>query len=237
MKQLAQIFTILILLFNNSGVTQDYIRPDIDSALLRLLESAHKESKSECNLRFTETKKILSDFYNEVRTNKSGQFDFKQFASYNSTVVKVLERYVKKSDFEKIKFFVAELLYEQYSMRSCFSSEAYPLDGLLTLSQSYKAVKTVVKDPMMDLLEWYEFIDLINTMVDDWQAYDCIDFSIIQKHFPNISESQHSLLKEKSNECLSTFLKSLESGYRLDFEIPCEEFGESIHSILFMYSK
>lgn len=207
----------------------------LDKSLISLWTSADDQDAERCIELLAKVNIYLDSFYSVLENNKTPHFDKKQYVKYTSTVLNVLKSQVDKHNYTKVKFFVWELLFENYSLRECLVYDDYPLDRLLVLSESYKTVHITVKDPMMDLLEWFEFTQLVDRLVENWGQYDCLTIEQIQKYFPHISEEKHLFQKQKANTCLTIFIESIRSALTDEYEIPCEDLGFAISDILKLY--
>lgn len=231
------ICTIFLLSFFQTTEAQDPLSKYalLDQSLIALWNYAHTQNGEKCIELANEIDEQLKTLYSNLDRTNSHQKENKKYKTYTAKVILVLLHQADKKNFKNIKFFAIELLYENYSLRDCFEQKGYPLDAMMLLSESYTKVHKTVEDPMMDLLEWFEFSKQVNEMVDRWEKYNCIPNATIQKYFPHISGIQHQLQKEKANNCLNDFLGSLESGYRKDFILPCEDLGDALSTLMKLY--
>ena len=116
-----------------------------------------------------------------------------------------------------------------------FTSTSYPLYYILNMVEYYSEIGETVHDQMFGLKYWFEFEDIVNAFQSEWKAFDSKSTAEIKKCFPFITNIEHNSAKEKVEKCLSYFLASLESGYRSDFEIPCDELGGALYELMVLY--
>lgn len=112
----------------------------------------------------------------------------------------------------------------------------YPLDQILNMVEYYSEIEETVYDQMFGLKYWFEFEDSVNAFQCEWNAYAEIDTVDITECFSSITKMEHDKAKGKIEECLAYFLDSLESGFRSDFEIPCDELGVALDDLLYLYA-
>lgn len=213
-----------------------FIFEPLDQSLISLWIAADDEDIVGCVQNGGNVTLHLTDLHCLLRASEIPHFDKDQFIRYTSTINKAMSRYIQTYDYKRMKYVAIELLFENYSLRECLTYTQYPLDDLLLLSQSYSDVNFTVRDPMMDLLEWNEFMGLVDRMVEKWNTYDCRSMEYIQDFFPSIPAKEHQLLKDKANDCLTEFLDSLNSGYSSDFEIPCDDLGNAFSDLMKIYA-
>lgn len=223
------------LCFATQAQDYKYIFSDFDQSLISLWTAADKQDYRMCNNSLQTVQKASAKVMRVLKSNNTVHFDQEGFKKHIHIVEKLLVRYTEKRKFEKLKFFSYDLLYENYSLRSCLSNVTYPLDQLIELKQSYDLVHEAVDDPMFNLLEWFEFIELVDNMVTTFEKYNCVDNEQIFSFFPKFDDVNHERLKKKADSCLNDFIGSMDSGYQSNFEAPCDDLGNAIDQILTLY--
>lgn len=162
-----------------------------------------------------------------------GQFNREMDYFIVSMEIALYERdYIELAKFSKKMLYQFKYFREHHKD---FTRTTYPLDHILNMIEYYNEIDETVHDQMFGLKYWFEFEDMVKTFQSEWNTYDAIGTTEIGKCFPFITEVEHGMAKAKIEECLSYFLDSLESGYRTDFEIPCNELGDALYDLMIMY--
>lgn len=228
----------LILQVTVSYSNCDASYPKLDQALISLWHHStvndHEGAKHaldhidrEWNLMVPELYKYLHPTVNIEQFNK----DMDYFII--SMKISLYERdYIDLAKFSKKMLFQFKYFREHHKS---FAGTSYPIDHVLNMVAYYSEINETVHDQMFGLKYWFEFEDMVNAFQSEWQAYDAKRTEEITKCFPFIAEVEHEMAKEKIEECLSYFLASLESGYRTDFEIPCDELGNALYELIILY--
>jgi len=213
--------------------------PKLDKALISLWHSSktsdHEGAKNaidqidrEWSLIVTDLYKYLNPFVNIDQFNKD--------MDYFIISMKIS---LYEEDYADLAIYSMKMLYQFKALREHqknASVEAYPLDHLLNMIATYKEIDETVHDQMFGLKYWFEFEDLVAKLKQEWQVYDELSHTQITACFPFMSKGYHLLGKSKVKDCLSYFLASLESGYRTDFAMPCDELGGALRELLVLYS-
>lgn len=138
-------------------------------------------------------------------------------------------------NFDMLAKYSLEIIEELQVLRSAKYNTAYPLTHLWSVYTQYQELNDTVHDSMFGLREWFEFEDMVSNIAIRLEYYDENDISYINKFFPHIDNKQHIESRDKVSECFVDFLYSLESGYRPDFEWPCDELGKAIYELILLY--
>ncbi len=136
---------------------------------------------------------------------------------------------------EKLKS-VESIITTLHEYRRATNSEV-PFDELWDAYLAYQEIKETVNDQMMNLKEWFEFDDQIDRFMCEWDDYDLLDPALMSRYHPEIDRSDRKELGIKMQECLNTFMKSIESGFRPDFVLPCDEIGRVLDDSLSLFAQ
>lgn len=234
MKQYIIMLKLIAIPFLIFG--QNYSYPAIDKSLVLLW----KNSNSNMN---ANSESVIDDILYDwalvkpsIEGLKKANFNPSYFTDSIDELISNLN-FWEENKYSKQKGETAYMiLWEFVHMRDCLDIKDYPLDDLLTAQLYFEEIQHVVHDEMMGLLYWFEFLDLIENFVNSWGEYDCKDIEEIHEYFSTIDPAEHNNKKESVNICLSNFIQSLDSANRIDFEIPCDEMGEALLSLIWSYS-
>lgn len=138
-------------------------------------------------------------------------------------------------NYEMLTKYCMEIINELQVLRSAKYEEAYPLSDLWSVYAQYQEIRETVYDKMFGLREWFEFEDMVGDVAIRLEYYDQHNISYIKEFFPHIEKQAHLESRDKVSDCFLDFLYSLESGYRPDFEWPCDEFGQAIYDLILLY--
>lgn len=235
MNNMKYILNILLVLFVVRGSAERLVYPELDKGLIALWENANKgDSKgSQATMQIVLTN--WASVKPDILKINDAHFNNSHFVKDTETILSMMQNMLKKGGYSRLEDFVYQLLWDFSSMRNCIGIDDYPLDQLLITHLTYNEIHYTVHDEMMGLRYWFEFQEIVNDFVENWDQYDCIQTEEVQKYFPHVREKYHQVVKDKLNHCLSNFIKSLESAYRNDFEIPCDEMGDAIQELIFLY--
>ena len=233
MKIITTIFFILISGWSYSQV-EDYT-VIFDQILLKLSSLEKKELEENSDIFLQQITALWPNVKNRLYTT----IDWNK--NQNITVrdidlrINVLKRSIEIHNTEYTQALSHKILESLRTLRINQNNGEYPIDLLLGLGSSYNSIKKAVYDQKLDLLEWIEFQELVNKFIEDWEKYNCLTLHDLTESFPNLDEEQHEEFKNKFVICLEDFITSLQSGYRSDFEIPCDELGNALSSLTALY--
>lgn len=213
--------------------------PKLDKALISLWHSSktqdHAGASTALDLIDREWNLIVPDLYKYLNPTVNIQ-EFNKDMDYCIISMKIS---LYERDYHDLSRFAYRMLTEFKFLRDHhrgLQSEAYPIDNLLTLIEIYNDIDATVNDQMFGLKYWFEFADMVDKLKLKWDTYDKLNHTQITACFPFISKGDHLLAKSKVKDCLSYFLASLESGYRTDFAMPCDELGGALSELLVLYA-
>lgn len=228
-------FLLLVLSFQLEA--EQYLYPSLDRELITLWKSAHERDLQNS---ITSLKGVLHEWTiakASLMRSKDSKIDRKQFIDETEYMIKGLRIYVDNGDLTHLEQITYQMLWDFSLMRDCIGIDDYPIDRLLHMHITHNEIHYTVHDEMMGLRYWFEFQDIVNDFIAHWDEYDCMGIEEIQKYFKNIDPIFHKDLKQTLHTCLAEFIKSMESGYRTDFEIPCDKMGNAIRELIWLYSK
>ena len=231
------IFTTLCC--TNNLISYDYTNKDLDQSLLQLIYMINSNQESALNLQ-NKVDQILLHWKSELEEiklvrdiNKDAQ---KSFAETVDFKMKKLFENMRNNQLHPVQKIAKEVLYEFKNARSLNQITNYPLDDLLSMAEAYEDIEITVYDQMFDLQCWFEFEDMINSYIESWERYKAYKIQYIKSYFTHIDPVKHQLLKDEISECTLAFTDALVSGYQTDFQLPCDELGQSINKLLIHYS-
>ncbi len=237
MKNLTTI--ILILLSSNPMLfltsQEGFVYKALDQAVITLLQNAHSSSMISKTAQLDEIIFQLENTNDDLINKPTPHFDKSQYYKYCKGLTHLLARYIKKNNADKIEFFCWELLMENNQLRQCMGISNYPLDPFLETYEAMKKLDKTINDPMMDLLEWNEFEDVIEDFINSWQVYDCFDDKNFKIYFPKFDQAKHDTLKGYLNFKMDHFLLVLNEENQGAFKDPSYEIIEILNSILHLY--
>lgn len=111
-----------------------------------------------------------------------------------------------------------------------------PLEKIWDAYLNYKALNNTVNDQMMNLQEWFEFEDQINAFLCSWDQYEVVSQQELFDYSPIFDKKKKEDLNVEMRQCIEEFLHSTESGFRLDFIMPCDRIGNVIEENLLLFA-
>jgi len=231
-------FTIAILfLFSTSElIAEQYVYPSLDRALISLWKSAHERDMQNSIASLSSVLHEWNSAKNSLVQSNESKIDTKEFVNEIEYMMKGLRIYTDNGDLTHLEQITYQLLWDFSLMRDCIGIENYPIDRLLHMHITYNEIHYTVHDEMMGLRYWFEFQDIVDEFIEHWEGYDCMGINEIQSYFDNVNPTIHKDLKQTLNTCLENFIESMDSGYRTDFELPCDEMGNAVRELIWLYS-
>ncbi len=229
---------IFSLLLGQVGILigqQALTYPQMDLALIKLRKAIIQQDVAQ----YPEALQDLRDHWG-VAANQMLSFDFTEFNIHELVEVEDLTLHalsdaLAENDsltaMEELAYFRQNLM----DLRTCEGVEFYPLDAFWKSFDIYHDVRHIVNDQMMDLRGWFEFEDMITEMVARWNQYELIVQDYADEYFPGYNHQEQSVINEEMEGCMSHFIESLESGYRPDFIVPCDQVGYTMEKALDLY--
>lgn len=149
--------------------------------------------------------------------------------------VALLYTEIDLKDFVSVNNYTRELRSVFLQLKESQELTGDPVDILWEMYFHHQDVHETVHDLMFGLREWFEFEDMVKGFSDDINLYNALSEKEIQAYFPSLDVIVHADKLEKLNNCFLNFLLSLESGYRTDFEWPCDELGMALYEMILLY--
>jgi len=237
MKTLQIIILVSVLLLEFTVFKQKEVFPSFDSKLIALWQSAYHQDVDKSIASIKELQAEWKTIKKDVAQIRYSQFNNSEFIETIDNSIQTLEKFSSQKKVLGLEEFTYLILWEFRAMRNCVEIEDYPIDNLLEVHDVYNEVHYTVHDQMMGLLHWFEFQEIVDNLVENWDRYDCLSTDQIKANFGNIDLKKHEVLKSEVNYCLNDFIKSLESGYTPDFEIPCDEMGNAMRELIWLYGQ
>ena len=213
--------------------------PKLDKALISLWHSSkisdHEGAKKALDQIDREWSIVVPDLYKYLNPFVNVE-EFDKDMDYFIISMKIS---LYEEDYPDLAIYAMKMLHQFKMLRAHQNNsitEVYSLDHLLNMIELYSEIDDTVHDQMFGLKYWFEFADLVSGFESEWAVYDDLSIEQITICFPFITQGEHDLLKDKVTECLTYFTDSLDSGYRTDFEMPCEELGGALKELLVLYS-
>ncbi len=231
------LFVFFILSSNASMIIGQHslTYPQMDLAIIKLRKAIIMQDVAQ----YPEALQVLRDHWG-VAANLMLSFDFLEFnidelVEVEDLTLHALADALSGNDslaaMEELAYFRQNLM----DLRTCEGVEFYPLDAFWKSFDIYHEVRHIVNDQMMDLRGWFEFEDMITEMVARWNQYELIVQDYADEYFPGFNQEEQSIINEEMEGCMSHFIESLESGYRPDFIVPCDQVGFTMEKALDLY--
>ena len=215
----------------------DFVFPYLDKSLVDIWLGSEAAQPELLRKQFTSVQNEWLAAKAVLLNKQVDHVNIPEFISRVESYLVSLELCIEQNNYSCIKSIAYHLIYEFRSLRQCMFKTEYSFDLLWEAIDGYLRVEKTIHDRMFDLKEWFEFEDDVNDFICKWEYYDLQHIQSIQKHFPGINKAEHNELKERVNSCIFTLLKSFESGFQSDFELPCDELGQAYKDLLAIYAK
>jgi hypothetical protein len=111
-----------------------------------------------------------------------------------------------------------------------------PIERIWDAYLKYKILHNTVNDQMMNLQEWFEFEDQINEFLCSWDNYEVLSQQELFEFSPIFDNKKKNELNVEMRQCIEEFLQSTESGFRLDFIMPCDRIGKVVEENLLLFT-
>lgn len=216
---------------------EEYIYPSLDQSLIALWKASYSQDLTSYQ---PEIDKIILEWERvepEVLNVDIINFNADYFVSNINMLIYNLQFFEESGYIHELSETAYNILWEFNHMRDCLNLHSYSLDKLLNAHLFYNEVHYTVHDDMLGLRYWFEFLEIVEDFIKYWEIYDCTPIEKIQIHFNNIDANIHSNQKTRINKCLTSFLESMESGNRLDFEMPCDDMGNALMELIWSYTE
>jgi len=236
MKVIRLLFALSVFFYPNCIDSQQEVYPSLDRKLISLWESASKNDlvKSKSSLQLVKDEWSMAEQY--VSSINHQNFNSGYFKDDTRYLLNAMTKSIEDSNFQQLEDFSYQMLWDFSSMRDCIGVRNHPIDQLLKTHITYSEIHYTVHDEMMGLKYWFEFQELVEIFEDYWNEYDNMSMDAINSYFGEISQEKHIILKKTVNDCLAIFMSSLDSGNRTDFEMPCDDMGDALNELIWLYS-
>lgn len=237
MRLATYILTTLITFGYPYMPLEQSVYPETDKTIIVLWKAALEKDKTICQSAIKQLSNKWIKTSAPIKELKSDTFNTEEFMAGIKDIILSIQSYINTDNYTMVEDLSYQLLLDFNSMRNCIGINNYALDDLLNMYDTYNEIHYTVHDPMLGLRNWFEFQDLIDDFIESWDSYLCTQDKEIKTYFTGINLETHTLLKQKLNTCLDNFIQSLDSGYRTDFEIPCDIMGEAVRELIWLYAE
>ncbi len=237
MKTYQVIFTsfLLVASFSIKAQAQSYIYPELDKALIQLWEFAENKNVDLYESQVAEVELVWSQVQQDLPKEDVDHFQFIGFNRFMNNLIADIHYACANKNDRNIKSLSFLALREFEILRHCTSTPDYPLDLLIEAYNNYQELHFIVHDPMLDLFAWFEFEDFVDNFEYCWFLFSKDDLMTIKEYFPEMSMETLNKRIEDVNTCFEDFRLSLETAYRTDFEMPCDQLGKSLKELIFLF--
>jgi len=214
-----------------------FIFPELDKSLLNvwIVSQSHGVDALETSILKTENEWL--NIKDALAKEKVDNYNMKSFTHDLSYLVELMKRDFENEKYGQIQGYAEHFLWEFRTLRRCSFIEYYPLDQLWDVYDIYKEVHYTIDDPMFGLREWAEFELLVNDLIKAWENYELIHDGQLIEYYTAIDFNAHKQTKAKISNCILELVASFESGYRTDYQLPCDELDMAFMSLFTLYTK
>ena len=210
--------------------------PQMDLALIHLRKAVIEQETMNHETHLQDLTDQWGVVANEMLAYDLFEFNMAELVEVQDLTLQSLSEALTRNDslqaMEEIDFFRQNLM----DARTCIGVENYPLDAFWESYDVYRDVRHTVNDQMLDLREWFEFDDMVTEMVARWNQYELIVKKHADSYFPGFDHEKQMEINTEMEGCLSHFIESLESGFRPDFILPCDQIGYTMEKALDIYN-
>jgi len=211
-------FLLLIFVFTNLGYSKsmeaqqislsDLVYQNLDQDLMKIWLLGKNKSDAKLNEKFLSCQNEWKFTKAKLSKLEIPHVDVSEFNDDVDYFFKLLFTSIDLKDYLNIEKMAYHILYEFRFLRQCYFYSNYVLDQLWDVIDAYQEIYFTIDDPMMVLKEWSEFEDLINSMICNWENYEYLHISEINKFYPGMNKRQHAKVKEDVNSCTFSLLKA-----------------------------
>ncbi len=214
----------------------DIVFQDLDQNLMKVWLLGRQANGSQLDEKFKSCQKEWLFVKKKLLATDLPHVNVEEFVSDLDYYYKLLATSVGSRDYLNIEKMSYHIMYEFRSLRQCYFYSSYSLDQLWDVIDVYQSIDFTIDDPMMDLKEWHEFEDMINDMICNWENYDYLHISEIQKFYPGMNKNRHSTAKEDINSCTFSLLIAIETAMQDKFKLPCDQLGDAFEELIQLYA-
>ena len=238
----------ILLLFNATSIVPektnskndirktDLVFQELDKKLMKLWLNGKNQVFQNLESRLASSIKEWKFVKSELNKSELSHINIPEFIKDVDYFFELLIVSSELEDYKNIERMSYHILYEFRNLRQCYFYSSYPLDKLWDVIDVYYNIDFTIDDPMMNLKEWFEFEDMINEMICDWENYDHLHISEIQNYFPGINAERHNVIKEDVDSCTFSLLISIETAQQDKFKMPCDQLGNALEELIQLYA-
>lgn len=230
---------LIILICSLSGLSliaqkrSEFVFTNLDGKLLDLWIHLQKSPDPEQAIGLMEnikTEWILTR--KTIKDNNIEHFDNGAFMDSQDLLIYEAEGSIRDQDWSTAEFYIYHFIWEFREIRDCFTYDEYAFDQLWKTYDAYQQMKYIVNDPMMGLYEWNEFVGLYKDFKEEFKDYK----QMSGPQFENSTRGEYIQAIAKVEQCIAEFDIALRSAYQPNFELPCDQIGESLIELFGVYT-
>ncbi len=235
MRLRTEIFSIILFLvflaMTSSWSQNQFVYEPLDQKIISLWLSDPEQTVQNADL-FEEMYLAWTEAKQKIRIVELRAFNNESFIQSQEHRLQVIKSLLWGKKVQAAQKECWILLNEFRDIRQCFTQDDYLLDNMLETYHSYQRVHEIVHDQMMGLYEWTEFIWFVDQLRCDAEM---LDYKM-SKH----KDYQATVLvqtMDKVNDCLFRLNEAIETAFQSNFELPCDETGKALETMLHQFSK
>lgn len=218
-----------------SGQSNDYIYPELDKTILKVW-SLSKRGDGKAVL---EQAKNIESVWKKVRTSfpgspKAGPVCHSFACNIDMKVVDIVAL-KRTTDHEVISALSFQIMIMLRDLRKLIGQHNYPLDHLLNMKEVYDEIHTSIHDQMLSLYDWCEFEDMNVSLNELWNTYNYTSPAQISTFLSTSKLSNHEILKETFQDCIEEFNAAIDTGWKDNFDLPCDKMGSALDALILLY--
>ncbi len=227
------------LIFLTSTAVQSQSNPlmyvDLDREVLRMRQSAMEQNAEDVASCLQNVTSMWKEYSALLDIHLAPERAFEVINCQEDRLF-VMKRLLDGERFHTLAGVCEVFMTELVSLRDTYEN-SYPLDHLWKTKLFYDDLRNIVNDPLLELLEWNEIDRLYEKLNCSWQEYEMLFQDLIPFYFPDINQEKQRALFDSMAQCFERLRKALDTGYRPDFILPCDEIGHNIDENLKMYAR
>ncbi|NND33860.1 MAG: hypothetical protein HKN76_14820 [Saprospiraceae bacterium] len=215
----------------NSQEANIFTYPDVDAQLIKLWIQAEKSAGYQLTETYMGLETIWYMSKEQLLRKEFRHVNIDDFVAEQDQLIRTIEPLLSSNEYRQIAEKSYVILWNFQEIRKYFTSDLYPLDELLTAFSTYDKLHAAVDDPMLDLYEWNEFIQLFTDFKKQFKRY-------VVMSEPGFSSEKHVLFKlgvQRVFECSEEFEAALKTAQQNDFVAPCDDTRDALMELISLY--
>lgn len=233
-----KVFLISIFLmgfWSNLEQPNPFIIPELDQAALNLRSASLNGQQSHIRDAFISLRQIWQDQgLSILNANLLNNGAIDDIRSCQNDRLKRIEDAINQGKMDQVFQVTEAFIDEMVQLRAAYE-DAYAFDELWEYKSKYDRLNKIIHDQMLDLLEWNE-IDMLYDQLDcSWQKYELLYQDLLPVYYPNFDVARQKSIFVEMQTCLDRLRQALDSGFRPDFIVPCDDIGSLIEENLELF--